>query len=80
MKKTLFYILITVLYIISIYTLWRLPNIYVSLKYETDSSNCISSVTGKNLCSTLLSYKIICAISFIGGSGLLIFRKKIVLS
>jgi len=78
MKKTAFYILITTLYIISIYALLCLPNIAVSLKYETESGDCISSVTGENLCSVLLKYKIVCAACFILASALLIFRKKIV--
>ncbi len=78
MKKPVIYILIIVLYFICIYALLCIPNIYVSLKYETASNDCISSITGENLCSALLIYKIICATCFILASGLFIFRKRIV--
>jgi hypothetical protein len=50
----------------------------VSIKYETaDMGDCISSVSGTDLCLTIKVFKVLIAICVVGLISLIIFRKKI---
>jgi RsiW-degrading membrane proteinase PrsW (M82 family) len=54
-------------------------NTMVSLKYETDSPNeCISKVTGDNLCHSIQTLQILIGICILTIILLLIFRKRLV--
>jgi hypothetical protein len=73
----------TLLKIILIIGLFIFPfgilNTMVSLKYETDSpGDCISKVTGNNLCDSITNMKILFVICFASLVILLVYKNKIV--
>ena len=53
-------------------------NTMVSLKYETDGgSDCISKITGDNLCQSIVRMKTYLGISALLALALLIFKRRI---
>lgn len=56
-----------------------ITNTMVSLKYETDSpGDCISTITGRDLCNTILNMRRNIIIDFILLVVLFIFKSKII--
>lgn len=78
MGKKTFYIVLTFLILGFIYSLLRILDIMVSLKYETDGG-CISTITGIDLCFMLKCWQAAASLTILGFIGLLVFRKKIVI-
>jgi len=79
MKKTVFYILISILAISIPVMIFGIINTMVSIKYETENlGDCISTVSGIDLCSVINRFEIIIGINVILIIGLLIFRKKLI--
>ena len=73
----------TLLIIISIIGTFLFPygiiNTMVSLKYETENAgDCISKVTGDNLCESISNFKIYFSISLVVLILLLAFKSKLV--
>lgn len=53
-------------------------NTMVSIKYETENpGDCISLISGDNLCAAITQFKIIIAINIVIIIILMIFRKRI---
>jgi len=79
MKYKYFVILIIVLILIIPIQIFGIINTMVSLKYETENpSDCISRITGIDLCNSIKNMKISIAIDFLIILLLLIFKKKII--
>ncbi|GAB2794001.1 hypothetical protein GCM10027275_43760 [Rhabdobacter roseus] len=68
----------TVVVLAILFFAFGILNTLVSLKYETaDPDDCISSVTGYDLCYMLSMFEILLFLSFIIGTLLLVFRRRI---
>ncbi len=81
MKKTIFYILISILTISIPVLIFGIVNTMVSIKYETENpGDCISTISGANLCAAINRFEIIIAINITLIIGLMIFRKKLITS
>ncbi len=66
MKAKYFKILIIILIILVPIFVFGIVNTMVSLKYETDSpKDCISKITGVNLCNSIQNIKIYIALDII---------------
>lgn len=79
MKKSVYQTIISLLILVIVMSVFAVVNIQVSLKYETvNMKDCISLVSGRNLCQDLLVSKIIIVICLIIVSGMLSFRNRIV--
>ncbi|MBP6576038.1 MAG: hypothetical protein KA796_06715 [Chryseobacterium sp.] len=79
MKKSVYQTIISLLILVIVMSVFAVVNIQVSLKYETENmKDCISLVSGRNLCQELLVSKIIIVICLIIVSGMLSFRNRIV--
>lgn len=79
MRKSVYQTIISLLILVIVMSVFAVVNIQVSLKYETDNpKDCISLVSGRNLCQDLLVSKIIIVICLIIVSGMLSFRNRIV--
>ena len=79
MKGIYFKLLIIVLIILIPVFWYGILNTNVSLKYETENpGDCISIITGQNLCRIINQLKISAAIDIILIVVLLIYRKKII--
>ena len=79
MKKSVYQTIIGLLILVIVMSVFAVVNIQVSLKYETENmKDCISLVSGRNLCQDLLVSKIIIVICLIFVSGMLSFRNRIV--
>ena len=79
MKKSVYQTIISLLILMIVMSVFAVVNIQVSLKYETENmKDCISLVSGRNLCQDLLVSKIIIVICLIVVSGMLSFRSSIV--
>ena len=79
MKKSVYQTIISLLILVIVMSVFAVVNIQVSLKYETENvKDCISLVSGRNLCQELLISKIIIVICLIVVSGMLSFRSRIV--
>ncbi|WP_028121837.1 hypothetical protein [Epilithonimonas tenax] len=79
MKKSVYQTIISLLILVIVMSVFAVVNIQVSLKYETaNMKDCISLVSGRNLCQDLLVSKIIIVICLIFVSGMLSFRNRIV--
>ena len=79
MKKSVYQTIISFLILVIVMSVFAVINIQVSLKYETaNMKDCISLVSGRNLCQDLLVSKIIIVICLIVVSGMLSFRGRIV--
>lgn len=79
MRKSVYQTIISLLILVIVMSVFAVVNIQVSLKYETENmKDCISLISGRNLCQELLVSKIIIVICLIVVSGMLSFRNKIV--
>jgi uncharacterized membrane protein YhaH (DUF805 family) len=79
MIRTSFYVVISLLIISIPILIFGIINTMVSLKYETENpGDCISTISGTDLCSAINRFEIIIAINVILIIGLLIFRKKLI--
>lgn len=79
MRKSVYQTIISFLILVIVMSVFAVVNIQVSLKYETaNMKDCISLVSGRNLCQDLLVSKIIIVICLIIVSGMLSFRGRIV--
>ena len=78
-RRKIFYNLSLTISIIGILIFsFGIINTSVSLKYETENINdCISTVSGENLCETIRNLKILVAICSLLTIILIYFRKKI---
>lgn len=77
-KKTLFYILLGISFLgIPIFA-FGILNTMVSQKYETkDPADCISHVTGQDLCLSIVVFEFLIFICIVFTLLLIIFRKRI---
>lgn len=79
MRKSVYQTIISFLILVIVLSVFAVINIQVSLKYETaNMKDCISLVSGRNLCQDLLVSKIIIVVCLIIVSGMLSFRGRIV--
>jgi len=79
MKKSVYQTIISLLILVIVMSVFAVVNIQVSLKYETENvKDCISLISGRNLCQDLLTSKIIIVVCLIVVSGMLSFRGRIV--
>jgi len=79
MKKSVYQTIISLLILVIVMSVFAVVNIQVSLKYETENmKDCISLISGRNLCQELFISKIIIVICLIVVSGMLSFRSRIV--
>jgi hypothetical protein len=68
-------LLIYVLYLVALLNAYAILNVMVSKKYETENpGECISLITGDDLCAALKSSKLITAVSFIVATMLVFIR------
>ncbi len=78
-KKTVFYILISILAISIPVLIFRILNTTISIKYKTENpGDCISTVSGIDIDSTINRLEIIRGINVILIIYLLIFRKELI--
>jgi hypothetical protein len=79
LKSKYFKILIIVLIILILIFYFGIFSSKVSLIYETNNSgDCISTLTGRNLCQDIEQMKILITIDIIVIVLLMLFRKKII--
>ncbi len=79
MKAKYFKILIIILIILVPIFVFGIVNTMVSLKYETDSpKDCISKITGVNLCNSIQNIKIYIALDIILILLLILFKNRII--
>jgi hypothetical protein len=79
MGKKYFSILLLILIISIPINIFGIINTMVSLKYETDSpGECISGMTGTDLCTSIRYMKISVAVAVVLTAILLFFKNKIV--
>ncbi len=73
--KKLVNILIVILFVAFLVFAFGVVNTMVSLKYETDSSNeCISAITGINLCDSIKFDKIAALVAFLLAITILCYK------
>ena len=78
MRKVVYYIVICIFIIGIPFFAFGIVNTMVSVKYETaDMGDCISYVSGADLCLTIKIFKGLIAICIIGLITLLFLKKKI---
>ena len=78
MKTKIYIFLISILILLSFIFGFGIINTMVSLKYETNfNDDCISTISGDNLCDSLKDIKYLFYIDLIIISILLLFRNKI---
>ncbi len=78
MKTKIYIFLITILILLAFIFGFGIINTMVSLKYETNfNDDCISTISGDNLCDSLKDIKYLFYIDLIIISILLLFRNKI---
>lgn len=79
MKKSVYQTIISVLILVIVLSVFAVVNIQVSLKYETENmKDCVSKITGKDLCEYMKMLKIIVIACLILTSGLISFRYKLI--
>jgi high-affinity nickel permease len=79
MKNLYFNLLISAIAIGVVIHLFGVVNTMVSVKYELESSaDCISPISGVDLCYALSKYKSITAVFTLAILVMVIFRKKII--
>jgi hypothetical protein len=79
MNKIVYYTLLIASLIAIPFFLYALLNTMVSLQYEIEGpNNCISGVSGQDLCFMFKLYAELVIFSFLGFVGLLVFRKKLI--
>ena len=77
LKKTTFYILVTLSILGVILFGFGILNTMISFKYETEYGECISKCDGTNLCFQMFYCTAIAILSFVSFILLLIFRRKL---
>jgi len=79
MRKSVYQTIISLLILVIFVSVIGIVHTQVSLKYETENTkDCISLVSGRNLCQEILIKKIIVIVCLILTSGLISFRYKII--
>ena len=77
-RKLIYFLLIGVSISGILITPYGIVNTMVSLKYETENiTDCISNVSGENLCHTIRNLKIAFVICLLSLIALIYFRKRI---
>ncbi len=80
-RKIIFFSLIVISVLGILVTPFGIVNTMVSLKYETESiQDCVSNVSGENLCNTIRNLKIAFIISVLLLISLIYFKNKILKS
>jgi hypothetical protein len=75
--KTFYYILLSISILGIPLFIFGIINTMVSLKYETENlEDCISLVTGTDLCQTINTLKILVGLSIAVSISLIVFRKR----
>ena len=78
MRKGIYYLLISIFLIGIVFFAFEIVNMMVSLKYETNNpDDCISQISGADLCLTIVIFKWLLATSVVGLISLLFFKKRI---
>ena len=81
MRRTVYNTIISILILVILVSVFGVVNTYVSLKYETGNpKDCISVVTGRDLCLWMKTQKIIIIACLILVTGMVSFRNKLVKS
>ncbi len=79
MRKSVFQTIISLLILVILVSVIGIVNTEVSLKYETDNAKeCISRITGRDLCQLIKTSKIVVIVCLILTSGLISFRYKLI--
>ncbi len=79
MRKPVYTTIISLLILVILVSVFGVIYTQVSLKHETENpKDCISIITGRDLCLWVKSFKIIIIICLILTSGLISFRYKII--
>ncbi len=79
MRKPVYNTIISLLILVILVSVFGVINTQISLKYETGNpKDCISVVTGRDLCLWIKSLKIIIIVCLILTSGLISFKYKII--
>ncbi|MDP9956724.1 hypothetical protein J2X97_002383 [Epilithonimonas hungarica] len=79
MRKQVYNAIISLLILVILVSVFGVINTQVSLKYETENpTDCISVITGRDLCLWIKSLKIIIIVCLILTSGLISFRYKLI--
>ena len=77
-RKLIYLSLIAISIVVILISTYGIINTMVSLKYETENiQDCISNVSGVNLCETITNLKIVVVFSFLLLLCLIYFRKKL---
>jgi hypothetical protein len=77
-RKLIYFSLIAISILAILISTYGIINTMVSLKYETENiQDCISNVSGVNLCETITNLKIVIVFSFLLLLCLIYFRKKL---
>lgn len=77
-RKLLYFSLITISILGILVAPFGIVNTMVSLKYETENiQDCVSNVSGENLCDTIRNLKIVFVLCVLLLIFLIYFRKKI---
>ncbi|TDO96554.1 hypothetical protein EV145_11152 [Flavobacterium sp. 245] len=77
-RKLIYFLLITISVLGILVSPYGIINTMVSLKYETENiQDCVSNVSGENLCDTIRNLKIIFVFCLVILVSLIYFRKKI---
>ena len=78
MRKKIYFAILIILIIAVLIISLGIVNSMVSLKYETGSSkDCISNISGTDLCISIKIMKILNAIALLSLYALLLFKNKI---
>jgi hypothetical protein len=79
MNKKIYKIILIILILLVPIFIFEIFNMMVSLKYETENMNdCISLITGDDLCKEIKVFKILSAISVLLVWLMLILKNKII--
>lgn len=81
MRRAVYHAIISILILVILVSVIGVVNTYVSLKYETGNpKDCISVVTGRDLCLWMKTQKIIIIACLIVVTGMVSFRNKLLKS
>lgn len=79
MRKSMYQTIISLLILVILVYVIAIVNTEISLKYETDNpKECISKITGKDLCEFIKTSKIVVIVCLILVSGMISFRYKLI--
>lgn len=79
MRKSVYHTIISLLILVILVSVIGIVNTQVSLKYETDNpKECISRITGEDLCEFIRISKIVVIVCLILTSGMISFRYKLI--